>query len=271
MSDIDTRLNKARSEVNLAENTLGRALYALDQAIKARAEEQPCATPDTVSSPLPPLDIRGMRLWKWSTWHASEWDNGFSNIPWRASRVHWQSDDTVLLDLTDAGAPELQAPDSALRAAGLWQIDVTLPEKREGLCVAPLWLYAKSDGQKGEIDFEFTRKGLQVTIHSHHTGAAKSQAVVLPNSADWGGKRFLLGIRADIDAGVIEMLVDGKVVHTFRRDDHPEAFPTEPLKAFISMWTARVGLGWAEGWLGKWGGLTSTERLAMLVHGYSLS
>lgn len=25
MSDIDTRLNKARSEVNLAENTLGRA------------------------------------------------------------------------------------------------------------------------------------------------------------------------------------------------------------------------------------------------------
>lgn len=257
-----TRFEKARSEVNLAENTLGRALYALDK-LKEEMDSGP------VASVLPPLDISEMRLWDFSDWHASEWDNGFSNIPWKAAAVQWQSDDSVLFALNSVGAPELQAPDSALKMVSHWQADVTLPEQRSGVCVAPLWLYSKSTGKKGEIDFEFTKDGLVCTIHSEHTGSHKQLAQIIPGFEEWGGKRYLFGITADIDAGVIEMLVDGELVHTFNRADQPDAFPAEPLKTFISMWTAKAGLGWVEGWLGKFTPLAKGERLAMMVHGYS--
>ncbi|RIV88576.1 hypothetical protein D2V17_06690 [Aurantiacibacter xanthus] len=217
---------------------------------------------------LPPIDISTMTLFDYSQpWHASNWDHGFSDIPWKFDHVTANGSD-IVLKLDQTGAPELKGVGQEGHYRGVWEADVTLPDMREGFVAAPLWLYTKNnDGKAGEIDFEFTRLGLQLTLHSEHTGAHKQHSVTVMAGQDWSGKRYKLGIRADIQAGYIEMYVNGEKVHTFRRSDSPEAFPTEPMIPLMSMWTAKSGLGWAEGWLGKWDGGIQT----MTVHGYAYS
>ncbi|MEN7536093.1 family 16 glycosylhydrolase [Aurantiacibacter flavus] len=252
---------------------LGNGVYYSESGAKGRSS----ADPDTASSgsdqtlgtgDLPSIDISTMMLFDYSQrWHASNWDHGFSDIPWKFDHVTANGSD-IVLRLDDTGAPELKGVGQEGHYRGVWEADVTLPDMREGFVAAPLWLYTKyNDGMAGEIDFEFTRLGLQLTLHSEHTGAHKQHGVTVMAGQDWSGQRYKLGIRADIRAGYIEMYVNGEKVHTFRRSDSPDAFPTEPMIPLMSMWTAKSGLGWAEGWLGKWDGGTQT----MTVHGYAYS
>lgn len=225
------------------------------------------ATPDNSAlstGSLPPLDLSDMALWNWSgQWHASQWDNDFSTIPWRYDRVVQESgaDTRFVLDAT--GAPELKAQKGhPASRAGLYEVDVTLPQMRSGLCTAPLWLY--NDSSRDEVDFEFVGDNyLQMTIHSYRTGSHRTQEFRM--AGDFSDRRIRLGIRTDLDAGVIEMFVDGQKVHTFKDDG--AAFPTTALRPVISMWAGDKA-SWAKSWLGAWSPLGSGENLAMTVHGY---
>ena len=216
---------------------------------------------------LAPLDLGDMRLWNWQgTWHASHWDHAFSDVPWRFGNVQRSPNGDVRFHLDRTGAPELQGMNQPPQTKGLWQTDVTLPDLASGLVVAPLWVYNQKT--KDEIDFEFAGKeGLQVTIHSFDDGQHKQAHVTVPGSADWSGRRVRFAIRVDLDAGWINMLVNGQVVHTFTRDENPEAFPSSGLKPFISMWPAKSGLAWAESWVGAWDGMPAS----MIVHGFRFS
>lgn len=219
---------------------------------------------ETQPSPLPPLDLSNMRLWNWQgLWHASEWDHAFSDIPWRFNHVTQAENGDTFFKLDQNGAPELQAINQPAHTKGLWETEVTLPNEASGLATAPLWLYNQSS--KDEIDFEFVgTKGLQVNIHSYSTGRHVQAPVMIPGTTGWSGRRVRFGIRTDLDAGRIDLMVDGKLVHSYLRSANPGAFPKTALKPFISMWPAKSGLSWAESWLGKWAGQPTT----MVVHGY---
>lgn len=212
---------------------------------------------------LLPLDLSDMALWNWSgQWHASHWDHAFSDIPWRYDHVA-QTDGDTLFRLDADGAPELKAEAPAAVRSGLWEVDVTLPQMQRGLVAAPIWLYNQGNGD--EIDIEMAGEhGMQVTLHSYRTGSHQKASATIPDSRRLYGTRVRLGIDVDLDAGYAEFIVDGVTVHTFYRSQHEAAFPTTALKPIISMWTAKRGLGWAEGWLGSWDGTPAT----MTVHGY---
>lgn len=231
---------------------------------KVKPRRGTSSAPAPSTSELLPLDLSDMRLWNWQgKWHASEWDHAFSDVPWRYSRITQNAAGDTFFKLDSAGAPELQAINQTAQKRGLWETDVSLPNEASGLAIAPLWLYNKDT--KDEIDFEFVgTKGLQVNIHSYRSGKHVQAPVLLPSTQGWSGRRVRFGIRTDLDAGKIEMLIDGRVVHTYTRAAHPAAFPSTALKPFISMWPAKSGLGWAETWLGKWAG----EPATMVVHGF---
>ena len=216
--------------------------------------------------PLPPLDLSDMALWNWSgQWHASHWDHEFSDIPWRYDHVFQTSGDTVFR-LDGDGAPELKAEAAAPVRAGVWEVDVTLPEMQSGLVAAPIWLFNQANGD--EIDIEMAgENGMQVTLHAYHTGSHRKATFTVPDTQALYGQRVRMGIEVDLDAGYVEFTVDGALVHTFYRSQHPDAFPTTALKPIISMWTAKRGLGWAESWLGSWNGTPAS----MTVHGYRYS
>lgn len=222
---------------------------------------------DIQLSPLPPLDLSDMQLWNWQgLWHASQWDHAFSDVPWRFDRVSQAAGGDTFLKLDVNGAPELQAINQPAHKKGLWEVDVTLPNEASGLAIAPLWLYNSSS--KDEIDFEFVgTKGLQVNIHSYATGKHMQAPVMLAGTSGWSGRRVRFGIRTDLDAGQIDLLIDGAIVHTYHRSAHPGAFPATELKPFMSMWPAKSGLSWAETWLGTWAG----EPTTMVIHGYGFS
>ena len=219
------------------------------------------------SGDLPPLDLSDMRLWNWNgLWHASEWDNVFSDIPWRFDHVIQTAGGDTMFVLDAVGAPELKAQKQAYQKRGYWEVDVTLPSSQSGLVIAPLWLW--NDDTKDEIDFEFAgTKGLQLTIHSYGSGRHVQSHVIVPNTDRLTGQRVRFGIRTDIDSGKIDMSINGELVHTFNRSDNPAAFPKSGLKPIISMWPAKAGLVWAEQWLGRFAGHPAT----MVVHGYNFT
>jgi hypothetical protein len=246
--EMDSRTNRVKTRPSKDGST--------SEPIDSGGQTQPTA--------LPPLDLSTMRLWNWQgLWHASEWDHAFSDVPWRFAQISQASNGDTFFNLDRSGAPELQAINQPAHTKGLWEADVTLPKEASGLAIAPLWLYNTSS--KDEIDFEFVgTKGLQLNIHSYSTGKHVQAPVMLSGTTGWSGRRVRFGIRTDIEAGKIELMVDGKLVHTYLRSTNPGAFPSTALKPFMSMWPAKSGLSWAETWLGKWAG----EPTTMIVHGY---
>lgn len=224
--------------------------------------------PASISSPLPPLDLSDMRLWNWSgKWHASQWSNAMSPIAWKFDRVTRTASGDVLFRLDSDGAPELQAVDGqTAEASGFWEADVTLPQLKDGLVVAPLWLYDKNS--RDEIDFEYAgRKGLDVTMHANIGGQMRTTSTRLFAGRDMSGERHRFGIRVDQAAGTIEMFFDGARVHRWERSVTPD-FVSRPLKPFISMWAASPTNGGFVSWVGAWAGLAPGEALTMTVHGY---
>jgi len=217
---------------------------------------------------LPPLNLSTMRLWNWSgVWHASEWDNTESPIPWRFNHVKQPAKADTVFTLDASGAPQLQAQGGTPAAtSGIWESEVTLPVLRDGLIVAPLWLYDATS--RDEIDFEFAgRKGLDVTLHAYVNGVHKQNTARLFAGRDLSGQRKRFGIKVDQTAGFIEMYVDGERVHSWSRSGMG-FFVSKPMKPLIEMWAAKPTNANYVQWAGKWTGITAPATVAMTVHGY---
>ena len=138
------------------------------------------STPATpVLAPLFPLNLTTMRLWNWGgKWIGSEWSNANSPLPWKFSHINQPAGADTLFTLDAAGAPEIQAGPAEAKAEGMWESEVTLPQLRDGLVVAPLWLYDSTS--RDEIDFELAgRNGLDVTMHVYVNGVHKQNSVRL--------------------------------------------------------------------------------------------
>lgn len=220
---------------------------------------------------LKPLDLSDMRLWNWDgKWHASEWDNDMGPVPWKYEHVRQNSDQSVDFILNARGAPQLQAmKGTAAHTDGLWETEVTLPRLRDGVVVAPLWLY--NSDNRDEIDFEFAgRKGLDVSLHAYPNGIHRQKTVRLFEGQDLSGKTLRFGISVDMAAGEVEMIVDDQVVHVFRKANLGW-FVTKPLRPWIEMWPADPGNAGFVDWVGKWQGMTENEEMRMRVHGYGYS
>lgn len=200
-------------------------------------------------------------------WHASEWDNPFGALSWKYDHVRPQDDRSVDFVLDMFGAPELQGQTGqGYYTSGTWEVDVTLPQMRDGLVVAPLWLY--NHNTKEEFDFEFTgRKGLDLTIHAHPGGVHKKSTKKILSGEDWSGRRARFAIKLSVEQGWAEMYLDGKLVHRFEGDELGY-FATKKFKPVISMWAADSNNRDFTNWLGQWRGITPDEKLVMKVHGY---
>ncbi|WP_375401981.1 family 16 glycosylhydrolase [uncultured Sphingomonas sp.] len=217
---------------------------------------------------LPPLDLSDMRLWNWGgKWHASEWGNWMGPLPWKYDHVSKAANGDVVMKLDSGGAPQLQAMDGMPPVAtGMWETEVTLPKLKDGLVVAPLWLY---DAQSSdEIDFEFAgRKGLDVTMHVKVNGQMQHMSSRLFAGRDMSGERHRFGIKVDQTNGYVEMYLDGYRVHRWDRSTS-KGFVSRTLRPFIEMWAANPDDGGFVGWVGRWTGLADKETLTMTVHGY---
>lgn len=225
------------------------------------------ATIATATS-LPPLDLSTLALWNWSgVWIASEWNNANSTIPWRYSRISQPAKTDTLMKLDATGAPQLQGGGGMpAYASGLWESEVTLPTLRDGVVVAPLWIYNSTT--RDEVDFEVPgRKGLDVTIHSWPNGVHRSQTVRYFAGTDLSGKRLRLGIKVDQAAGTIEMLVNGTRIHRWDRAAMTY-FPSSEMKPWFEMWAANpANTGFVQ-WAGKFTGFRSRESMTLKIHGY---
>ncbi len=221
-----------------------------------------------ITATLKPLDLSDMKLWNWNgKWMASEWANASGPIPWKYNHITQVNRADTIFRLDAAGAPQLQALNgTAANASGLWEVDVTLPKLKDGLIVAPLWLYDATSAD--EIDFEFAgRYGLDVSLHSKLNGVMCKDTVRLFAGIDMSNQRRRFGINVDQKAGAITMYVDGRQVHRWNRRVLA-FFVSKPLRPFIEMWPASPTNSGFVQWAGKWPGLATGETLSMTVHGY---
>ncbi|MEG3174742.1 family 16 glycosylhydrolase [Sphingomonas sp. RB3P16] len=209
-----------------------------------------------------------MALWNWNgKWTASEWGNGNSPLPWRYNHIRQVNRGDTTFTLDASGAPQLQAQNGTAAAAnGLWETEVTLPKLKDGLIVAPLWVY--DPASRDEIDFEFAgRKGLDVSLHAAVQGVMKVSTVRLYPGVDMSGQRKRFGIKVDQTSGFVEMYVDRVLVYRWNRSTM-SFFVSKPLKPWIEMWPAITSNAGFVSWAGKWQGLAANETLSMVVHGY---
>lgn len=237
------------------------------------AETVPAAVP--VATPtatrLPPLDLADMALWNWGgRWHASEWGNGMGPLPWKYDHITQPGGTDTYFRLDAAGAPELQAMGgTAVYNRGLWEADVTAPTLKEGMVVAPLWLYDSNTGD--EVDFEFVgRRGLDVSLHARVDGAVQRNTVRLFAGRDMSGERHRFAIKVDAPAGYVDMYLDGIRVHRWERATLGYMV-ANPLKPMMSMWAADPNNESFVYWTGRWTGLAPDESATMTVHGYGYS
>jgi hypothetical protein len=212
-----------------------------------------------------------MWLWNWSgTWIGSEWGNGNSTLPWKFDHIQQPAGADTLFTLDAAGAPQMQGGGGTAAANdGLWETEVTLPQLRDGLIVAPLWVYDPTS--RDEIDFEFAgRRGLDVSMHVYVGGVHKQNTVRLFADTDMSGQRKRFGIKVDQTSGYTEMYLDGKLVHRWDRATLGY-FVSRPLKPWIEMWAANPASSGFVQWVGQWTPLPAGQTLTMRVHGYGFS
>ncbi|MGJ4892954.1 family 16 glycosylhydrolase [Bradyrhizobium sp. HKCCYLRH3099] len=216
---------------------------------------------------LPALDVSDMSKFNYKArWHASEWANAGSTIAWKYDHVQ-PSGGQIFLRLDADGAPQLQAVDgTAAQDDGLWEADVTLPELREGVIVAPLWIYDRDT--KDEVDFEFAgRRGLDVSMHAWPGGQHRTTTIRLFAGTDFSHKRMCFGIRAKRAAGQVEMLINGAVVYTWDRS-RMDFYISHPMRPFIEMWSVDPASPGMVTWAGRFQGFSAGEHMTMIVNGY---
>ncbi len=236
--------------------------------LTAKSAEVTAAAP--ALAPLRPLDLSTMWLWNWGgTWIGSEWGNGNSPLPWKFDHVEQPAGVDTMFVLDAGGAPQIQAGTAEAKSSGLWEADVTLPELRDGLIVAPLWLY--DPASRDEIDFELAgRRGLDVSMHAYANGTHVQNTVRLFAGTDLSRQRKRFGIKVDQASGAVDMYVDGVRVHRWDRST-TSGFITHPVKPWIEMWAANPWDGGFVGWAGSWTPLAAGQQLTMRVHGYGYS
>ena len=220
---------------------------------------------------LPPLDVSDMRLWNFdAAWHASQWQNNFSFTPWRSDHVTVEPNGDVALRLDRSGAPQLKSGNRIPMAdKGTWEVEVTLPAMREGMVVAPLWLY--NEERQEEIDFEFAgTKSLDLSLHGYPDGEHRQTAVSVFEGMDLSNCTAHFKIVADASAGWAALYVEDHLVHRFTEEE-AGYFVTGKLRPIIEMWAARDDHRGFVQWLGQWQPLPNGEVLTMVVHGYRFS
>jgi hypothetical protein len=226
------------------------------------------STPATpVLTPLLPLNLTTMRLWNWGgKWIGSEWSNANSPLAWKFGHINQPAGADTLFTLDAGGAPEIQAGSAEAKTDGMWESEVTLPQLRDGLVVAPLWLYDSTS--RDEIDFELAgRNGLDVTMHVYVNGVHKQNSVRLFAGIDLSGQRKRFGIKVDQQTGYVEMYVDGKRVQRWDKGTLGY-FVSHPIKPRLEMWAANPSNSGYVQWVGKWTPLAAGQALTMRVHGY---
>lgn len=218
-----------------------------------------------VPEPLPDFSGYSLKLWDWTAPMApSEWSEP------KLGGYDWRSDHAVITDgvlnlsVSERASGQVQTlAAKAAAVSALWEVDVTLPQMRDGLIAAPLWTFNGSTFD--EIDFEVVgRTGLQLTVWTavggRHTAVWSDK--VIPG--DLSGRRFRLGIA--YEAGErIRFFVDGRVVADITPENSPKGFPTTPQKPYFDLWVAN---GLDPAWAGRWSPLSPGERLTMRIHGY---
>ena len=222
------------------------------------------------AAPLPPLDLSNMRLWNYAgTWMASNWASQ-GPMPYRYDHVVRSKNKTATLLLDNAGAPQLKAyGGNPSKTSGFWEADVTLPKLRDGLVVAPLWLY--NEKSREEVDIELAgRNGLQLTLHTYPGGVHTTDACKVFEGRDLSGERHRFAIALDEAAGIAEVYVDNRSVARFDRAK-TKGFPSTELKPIIEMWAADPNNAGFVGWVGRWQPLAAGEKLEMTVWGYRYS
>lgn len=245
---------------------LTTAVTAVEPAgVQTAAAVSTPATP--VLTPLLPLNLTTMRLWNWGgNWIGSEWSNGNSPLPWKFGHINQPAGADTLFTLDATGAPEIQAGSAEAKTDGVWESEVTLPQLRDGLVVAPLWLYDSTS--RDEIDFELAgRNGLDVTMHVYVNGVHKHNSVRLFAGTDLSGQRKRFGIKVDQHTGYVEMYVDGKRVQRWDKSTLGY-FVSHPIKPWLEMWAANPSNSGFVQWVGKWTPLAAGQQLTMRVHGY---
>jgi hypothetical protein len=248
--------------------TSAQTMTAVTKAALVVAAPTPAPTPTPILSTLKPLNLTDMWLWNWGgRWMASEWGNGNSPLPWKYNHVNQPTAADTYFTLDTNGAPELQAlGGTPAYSRGLWETEVTLPKLKDGLIVAPLWVY--DPNSRDEVDFEFAgRKGLDVTMHSYPNGVHQQDTTRLFAGQDMSGQRKRFGIKIDESAGYVEMYVDGALIHRWNRSGMPY-FISHPVKPWIEMWASNPKNAGFVSWAGKWPGIDTNEVLKMTVHGY---
>ena len=214
---------------------------------------------------LPPLNLSDMRLWNYNgAWMASEWASQ-GPMPYRYDHVGRAKNHAATLTLDNAGAPQLKAySGNPSRTSGIWQADVTLPQTRDGLVTAPLWLY--NEKSREEVDIEFTgRTGLQVTVHTYPGGVHTTDQCNPFPDVNFSGQRHLFTIYLDEAAGEVEVFMDRKSIARFGKAS--KAFPSTDLKPIIEMWAANPANPGFVSWVGRWQPLADREKLTMIVWG----
>ncbi|WP_375402382.1 family 16 glycosylhydrolase [uncultured Sphingomonas sp.] len=212
---------------------------------------------------LPPLDYDAS-LWNFDArWFTSEWNNSFSQLPWRYDHVTRRGGDLVLRLDSSGSAQIMTGSGTKPHNAGLWEADVTLAPYRSGVVQAPLWLYNGST--KDEIDFEFAgENGLFITMHTY-TGGYKRHGVRLQNVQT--GVRHRFGIKMDQAAGYVEMYVDGKMVHRFDKKTSP-GFVSSPMNPIFELWAVHPNRQDFVEWVGRFGGISGGDKMEMTLHGH---
>jgi len=250
---------KATESAQAASDTLE------DNTLQVTADRirQPLAEPN-MQTRLPRIYLSDMQPWNWNgMWHASEWANGDSTIPWKYGRVRQAFGGDTHFVLNAAGAPELKAQKGHPSwSTGMYEVDVTIPDMRPGLIASPILLF--NDRTQESIAIQIVgKRQLQFTVHGAPEGIRKSEEFSL--AGDYSGRRMKLAIRRHTQLGLIDFFVDGELVHSL--NDTSPAFPQSAMRPIISMHAADKH-GWAKQWAGTWQGLAGDERIRMTVHGY---
>ncbi|WP_394729113.1 hypothetical protein [Altererythrobacter sp. GH1-8] len=249
------------------------ASTASQQPAQIRPKDELQVTGERIRQPLPEPDMQtrmpriylsDMQPWNWNgMWHASEWANGDSTIPWKYGQVRQAFGGDTHFVLTPGGAPELKAQKGHPEwINAMYEVDVTIPDMRPGLIASPIWLY--NDRTQESIAVQIIgKRHMQLTINGAPDGVRKSEEFRLPG--DYSGRRMKLAIRRHADLGLIDVFVDGELVYGFNEES--PAFPKSAMRPVISLYAADKH-GWAKQWAGTWEPLTSDERIRMTVHGY---
>lgn len=221
-------------------------------------------TQSPVQDPLP--DFSGVRLQAYN-WRApmspSAWgEPKLGGYDWRADHASVSSG-KLLLSVSERASGQVQTNSAAFSTAAHWEVDVTVPEMRDGLVAAPLWTF--NDDTKDEIDFEVIgRKGLDLTIWSKVNGKHTSVWSKRVIEGDLSGRRYRLGVAYNAGQWV-RYYVDGRMVAEVTPSDAPLGFPTTPQKPYFDLWVTN---GLDPAWAGRWTPLSRGERLTMVLHGY---